>query len=708
MKVVIAEKPSVARDIARILGAKTRKDGYLEGNGYIVAWAVGHLCEIAPPDKQDTGWHKWRLESLPMIPARFRLDVLPKTRQQFNVLKKLMNGAEVSELIEATDAGREGELIFRRIYQVSRCKKPIKRLWLSSMTDEAIKKALANLRLGEDYRHLAAAAYARAESDWLVGMNETRAFTLKCGGELLTIGRVQTPVLAMLARRRLEIEQFVPETYWEIQAFFDREDISFKAVWHEPPQLKNTRIFKKEQADGIYQKCTGHPATVDSVKQKKGVSRPPLLYDLTSLQRACNGRFGFSAKKTLSIAQDLYEKHKLLTYPRTDSQYISKDVFNNIAAHFRAIRSHYGDVIASLRGCFEQKASKYRVVNDNKVTDHHAIIPTTKQADLGALSAEQRKVYDLVCRRLMAAFLPAAEFLTTEVWLIINGEKFKSTGKVFEKLGWMEAEPWAVKDDNALPSLVEGEIIAPRELKQEEKQTKPPPHYTDATLLRAMETAGKLVDDDELAGAMKEKGLGTPATRAQIIEALLEQKRGYARRQAKNIMATDKGLEAVRVIEVLLPEALSPELTGEWEFKLRQIEKGQLTYQAFMENIKAYIADSIVRVKQTECEFNAEVLKSPREKGGRRGEVLGKCPLCGGEVVDTPKAYGCANWKDKGCKFAIWKNAYGGRISAKSARDLLEKGRTQNELTLKSAKTKKTYKARLELKDGKVGPVFNN
>ena len=661
MKIVIAEKPSVAREIARVLGANSRAEGYSEGSGYIVSWAIGHLCDIAPPDKQNPQWKKWDLDTLPMIPSRLRLEILPQTKPQFEILKKLLNKPEVSEVIEATDAGREGELIFRRIYQATKCKKPIRRLWLSSMTNEAIGKALDNLRPGEDYRNLAASAYARAESDWLVGMNKTRAFTLKCGGELITVGRVQTPVLAMLVKRRLEIENFTPQIFWEIDAFFQEGNIAFKALWHEPPELKRTRIFEEDKADQVHQKCIGYPAVVDSATQKKGASQPPLLYDLTSLQRACNVRFGFSAKKTLSIAQDLYEKQKLLTYPRTDSQYISKDIFKNIAQHFIAIRTHYQDVIASLRKCYEPNAKKYRVVNDKKVTDHHAIIPTTHQADLSALTDDQRKVYDLVCRRFMAAFLPPAAFLSSEIWLIINNEKFKATGKVFEKLGWLEAEPWAVKDDNPLPSLQRGQVLEVKDLIKTEKQTKPPPHYTDSSLLRAMETAGKRVEDEELAEAMKERGLGTPATRAQIIEGLLSEKRGYAERKSKMIVATDKGLEAVRIIGELLSESLSPDLTGEWEFKLKLMERGELTYQDFMREINIYVASSINKIKAADVQFSSAAKKTREGSDGGQSsvKVLGKCPLCGGDVVETPKAYGCSNWKSNGCKFAIWKNSFG-------------------------------------------------
>ncbi|MFH1135184.1 MAG: DNA topoisomerase 3 [Pseudomonadota bacterium] len=707
-RLIVAEKPSVARDLAKIIGAKSKRDGFLEGNGNIVSWTIGHLCDIAPPDAQNEQWTKWRLESLPMIPEKFRLSVLPDTKKQFMVLRKLMNDPEVTDLVEATDAGREGELIFRRVYQMSKCKKPIKRLWLSSLTDEAIKRAFENILPGTEFNKLAAAAYARAESDWLVGMNETRAFTIKCGGELLTVGRVQTPVLAMLVKRRLEINNFTPQPFWEITAFFSREETDFKALWHQPPDFKNTRLLEKNQADEIFAKCVGRSAQVESASQKKGSSQPPLLFDLTSLQRACNAKFGFPAKKTLGLAQDLYEKQKIITYPRTDSQYIPPDLFAGIASHFKAIRDHYPDVIVQLRGCFEQNPKKYRVVNEKKVTDHHAIIPTTKTAIPASLPQEQRQVYDLVCRRFLAAFLPAAEYFSTEAWLVINGEKFKASGKVFKKLGWMEAEPWAVRDENPLPRLEKGQIIEPNDLKLEEKTTKPPPHFSDATLLRAMETAGKLVEDEELAQAMKDRGLGTPATRAQTIEALLEKKRGYAERVGKAIVATDKGVEAVRIIKELLPEAVSPELTGEWEYNLKQVEQGGLTYQDFMNKIRTYVQESIERVKLAQIKFHSTQPRPTAESpaGKSQAQPLGKCPLCGGDVVETAKAYGCSNWRTSNCKFTIWKNSFGGRITPSAVTELLNNGRTTQILTLTSPKTKKDYQARLKLEDGKVSPYF--
>jgi len=709
VQLVIAEKPSVAKDIARVLKAGTSRSGYLEGEGYIVSWTVGHLCNIAAPEEQNKDWHRWRMSTLPMLPDRFKLTILPNTGKQFHILKRLLKNPNISRVIAATDAGREGELIFRRVYQAAGCNKPIMRLWLSSMTDEAIRSAFSALRPGGEFRHLAAASYARAESDWLVGMNETRAFTLKCGGELVTIGRVQTPVLAMLVKRRREIENFVPRTFWEIEALFEKQQTAFKAVWHAPPTFKETRIFESEQAERIHRKCAGHPAVVDGVRQKKGMRRPPLLYDLTSLQRTCNSRFGFAAKKTLSIAQALYDGKKAITYPRTDSQYISKDVFKDIARHFVAIRDRYPELIARLRQTYTADDRKYRVVNDGKVSDHHAIIPTTRAMAPGALDRDQQSVYDLICRRFTAAFLPAAELLSTEVWFIINQEKFKSSGSVFRQLGWLEAEPWAIRNDVVLPVLRQGESLQVKELNRLEKQTKAPPHYTDASLLRAMETAGRQVEDEELAAAMKERGLGTPATRAAIIEALLEKKRRYAARQGKSIVPTDKGVEVVRIVHELFPDALSPDLTGEWEAKLAQIEKGRLRYADFMQEIRAYVATSIAHIKQARLQYDKTLIpdKNAVSDPASSGTVLGRCPLCSGDVKETSKAYSCANWQKTGCRFAIWKNSFGGRIATRDAVELLQEGRTKKKLTLKSNRTKKQYKARLQLADGKVRPLFD-
>lgn len=690
-KLIIAEKPSVARDIARILGAKRQRDGYIEGERYIVSWCVGHLVNIAEPKEQNPGWEKWRLDALPMIPnGRFKLTVLSNTKKQFNVIKKLMNSKDVTEIICATDAGREGELIFRRVYSVAGCEKPVKRLWISSLTDEAIREGFKNLKPEEEYRPLALSAYARAEADWLVGMNFSRLFTIKCN-DLLSIGRVQTPVLAMLVQRRLEIENFKPTPYWQIEAKF----VGFSALWFS--KKDGDKIWDKEKALNIYEKCDGKKAIVIKVQKKKGTSQPPLLFDLTTLQREANNKYNFTAQQTLSIAQSLYEKHKLITYPRTDSQYISKDVFAQINRPLMAIQGLYSALVDQVKINLSNKKT-FKCVNDKKVTDHHAIIPTEKKPDINQLNDREKKIYDLICRRFLASFLPPAEYYSTTAILGIEKETFKATGKVFINKGWLEAEPWKLKEDTPLPPLKKGQILTPEEIKLLEKQTKPPAHYTDSTLLKAMETAGRQVEDEELAEAMKERGLGTPATRAAIVERLIQV--GYTKREKKKIIATDKGVQLIQAIKNILPPLTSPTMTGEWEYKLKLIEKKQNTYQKFMQEIIAFVSKEINRLKNQTINYQG------KQQGNNNGKILGKCPLCGGQIIEGKKGFGCANWKTKGCKFVIWKQIAGKKITKNLVKTLLERGETEKINGFKSKNGKK-FDAKLKInQNGKIEFVF--
>jgi DNA topoisomerase-3 len=701
LKLIVAEKPSVARDLAKVLKATRRSEGFISGNGVIVTWAVGHLVGIATPDQQGQAWAgRWSLGSLPMLPERLKLTVLEQTKEQFAIIKRLMLSEEVSEVVEATDAGREGELIFRRLYQAAGCKKPIQRLWLSSLTDEAIIKAFKDIKPGGDYEALAASAQARAEADWFVGMNCTRALSCKAN-DLLSVGRVQTPVLAMLAQRRQDIEDFKPTPYWVLEALLSAEGGAFKALWHKSPELREVRLPEESLAQDILAKCQGQPGLVASLEQKSGSRKPPLLYDLTSLQREANSKFGFSAQETLGLAQALYEQHKALTYPRTDSQYISADVLRELGGHLKAVAGHYPDLADQVRSRLGA-GLKFACVNDKKVTDHHAIIPTTKAVDLSHLKTQERQLYDLVCRRFLAAFLAEARFLATTAWVAIAGEKFKAQGKVYKDQGWLAAEPWRIKEgdeeEGALPPLAKGQTLQVDKLDAVGRQTKPPSHYTDASLLRAMELAGQQVEDEDLAEALKERGLGTPATRAATIETVI--KRGYAQRQKKAIVATAKGLEAYLAIKTLLPATTSPKLTGEWERKLRLIERGEATYQSFMTAIREMVSQAVAAVKTASLEY-----QSPARPLAAGQESLGKCPLCGGEVVETVKAFGCANWRYQGCKFAIWKEAYGGRISAEAAAQLLATGRTEERLAFVS-KAGRPYEAHLRLAGGKAVLVF--
>jgi DNA topoisomerase-3 len=515
------------------------------------------------------------------------------------------------------------------------------------------------------------------------------------------VGRVQTPVLAMLAQRRQDIDDFKPTPYWVLEALLSAEGGAFKALWHKSPELREVRLPEESLAQVILAKCQDQPGRVDSLEQKSGSRKPPLLYDLTSLQREANSKFGFSAQETLGLAQALYEQHKALTYPRTDSQYISADVLRELGGHLKAVAGHYPDLAPQVRSRLGANL-KFACVNDKKVTDHHAIIPTTKAVDLSHLKAQERQLYDLVCRRFLAAFLPEARFRATTAWVAIADEKFKAQGKVYQDQGWLAAEPWRIKEgdeeEGALPALAKGQSLQVDKLDAVGRQTKPPSHYTDASLLRAMELAGQQVEDEDLAEALKERGLGTPATRAATIETVI--KRGYAQRQKKAIVATAKGLEAYLAIKTLLPATTSPKLTGEWERKLRLIERGEATYQSFMTAIREMVSQAVAAVKSASLEY-----QSPARPLAAGQESLGKCPLCGGEVVETAKAFGCANWRYQGCKFAIWKEAYGGRISAEAAAQLLATGRTEERLAFVS-KAGRPYEAHLRLAGGKAVLLF--
>lgn len=588
---IVAEKPSVAKEIAKVLDVRgTRGDGFIANGQYVVTWAVGHLVNIAEPEEQNEDWAgRWSMNQLPMIPSRFKLAVLPKTTRQFEIVKRFMSADDVDTVVNATDAGREGELIFRRIFLMAGCTKPIKRLWANDMTEQGLKKALASMESGEAKRNLGLAAFARAEADWLIGMNYSRLFTLK-DHSLVTVGRVQTPVLKLIVDRRQEIEHFVPRNYWTVEATLAHGEDSFSAQWYCPPERSESRIDKEEDAAAIVERCTDTQGAVESTKSRKGQQKPPLLFDLTTLQREANSRYGLSAKDTLAIAQALYEQKKLLTYPRTDSRYLTKDVFNECLAHMRAVYHEFPEItpLAAER-IKDGKPKNFACVNDKKVSDHHAIIPTAKRPVKSALSENEWRIYEMVSRRFVAAFLPPVQYASSTIWVLIDEQPFKATGKVFKDKGWLVAEPWRTAKDNPLPALRKGSKVTAESLKAPSHQTKPPAHFTDASLLAAMETAGKLVEDDELREAMKERGLGTPATRAQIIETLLA--RSYVEKDKKKLVASDTGRHVIDVISQHLPDVTSPELTGDWEKKLGDIERGDFTYPEFMHEIR----DSVYR-----------------------------------------------------------------------------------------------------------------
>jgi DNA topoisomerase III len=615
---VLAEKPSVARDIARVLGAGKQGEGYLHGNGYVVTWAIGHLAGLAQPHEINPEWRRWRSDLLPMLPDNWPLVVYEKTRDQFEIVRKILNSPRVSRIVCATDAGREGELIFRYIYEAADCEKPFDRLWISSLTPDAIRKGFDALRPGADYDPLADAACGRSRADWLVGMNLSRAYSLAFSEEL-SVGRVQTPTLAMVVEREVTIRHFTPEEYIEVIARFhpieSPEDVSYQGVWFRPRPERSGNQETLQQAmrlpaDGVEAKAiierakTGI-AKIESIESETQRTSPPLLYDLTELQRHANRLFGFSAQKTLDIAQSLYERHKLISYPRTDSRHLSQDVAKTLPRVVQAIKAPYVQHIAPGTG---ERPLGRRFVDDSKVSDHHAIIPTAMSPEKAGLSADERNIYDLICRRILSAwhddYIVA---VTTVITAISNGEvadRYHTSGTAVRQTGWKaldlapdrkkRAKEGGDEDSQAqsLPAdLANGQLQQLLDITAANRKTRPPKRFTDATLLTAMETAGKSLDERELSEAMKESGLGTPATRAAIIEVLL--KREYVLRKGKSLEATDKG---IRLIEVVHPEVKSPAMTGQWEAYLQRIRRGAAQLVPFIEGIENYVREVVDKV----------------------------------------------------------------------------------------------------------------
>ncbi len=608
---VIAEKPSVGRDIARVLGCREKGDGLLAGGNYIVSWAVGHLAALCNPEDYNPAWKKWSMETLPIMPEQMQLQAVVSGRAQLAVLKKLLRSPEVESLICATDSGREGELIFRYIYQLCGCRKPFRRLWVSSMTDEALREGFASLRPGADYDNLFASARCRSEADWLVGINASRAYTLKYN-TLLSIGRVQTPTLAIIVARAQEIAAFVPEEYWELRADFALADgQTYWGVWQD--KQGKTRLVGQqaaEQAKALQAAVKGRPAQVLQVGREEKSQPPPLLYDLTELQRDCNRRYGYSAQKTLDIAQSLYERRKLLTYPRTDSRYLSDDLAPHLASRVQRLAglAQFSDLAAPLLG--QPLPLSKRIIDNSKISDHHAIIPTEGNLRLEGLTPDELRVFRLVALRFLAVFYPPYRYAVTKVLTQVQteanpqGELFASRGQEVLQAGWQavyqQLQAWeaaetppkktatakksAKEDDQQLPSLQEGQPAQVLAVKSSRKKTQPPKPYTEAGLLSAMENAGRFVEDEALREQLKENGLGTPATRAAIIERLL--KVGYIRRQGKNLLPTEKG---ERLMEVVPPELKSPETTGKWERGLSAIAGGRMTDEVFMASIRRYV-----------------------------------------------------------------------------------------------------------------------
>lgn len=635
MIVCIAEKPSVARDIAEILGATTRKDGYIEGNGYQVTWTFGHLCGLLEPHEYFPEWKPWTLSQLPMLPPRFGIKVINDSgiQKQFNIISTLM--AKADEVINCGDAGQEGELIQRWVMQKALCKCPVKRLWISSLTADSIRDGFKNLKDQSAYQHLYEAGLSRAIGDWLLGMNATRAYTLKYGKnrQVLSIGRVQTPTLALIVTRQLEIENFKPEAYWELKTVY--RDTLFSAT--------KGRFSSVEEGSGFLETVINADFIITDINTKKGTESAPRLFDLTSLQVECNRKHGFSAEETLKIIQSLYEK-KLTTYPRVDTTYLSDDIYPKIPEILKGLKA-YELLIQPLLSAKIPKTKK--VFDNKKVTDHHAIIPTGVQST--ALSDNEKKVFDMVVRRFIANFYPECKISTTTILGEANKVEFKVTGKQILEPGWRvvyeksksDEEKENDEDENTLPLFVKGES-GPHEPVLAEKWTSPPKLYTEATLLRAMETAGKLVDDDELRDALKDNGIGRPSTRAAIIETLF--RREYIRKERKNLIATSTGVELIMTIQEELLK--SAELTGRWEKKLRQIERGEYEAKEFLEELREMVRRIILNVK-SDNRSTVEI-RALQDDSQLEGKI---CPLCGkGTILKGKTAFGCSEWKT-GCSF---------------------------------------------------------
>ena len=661
MKLCVTEKPSVARDIAALLGANDRHDGYYEGNGYYVSWTFGHLCELKEPHDYTDLWKRWSLAALPMIPPRFGIKLIENDgyKKQFHVIETLIKSSD--EVINCGDAGQEGELIQRWVYQKAGCNIPVKRLWISSLTEESIREGFNNLKPADDFNNLYFAGLSRAIGDWILGMNATRLYSLKYGrpGSPLSIGRVQTPTLALIVNRQREIENFVPEDYWEIKTLY--RNTTFNST--------RGRFKTQGEASEVVENIKAYPLTVTAIETKKGKEAPPRLFDLTSLQVECNKKFSFSADKTLQLIQSLYEK-KVTTYPRVDTTYLSDDIYPKVPGILQAMVP-YASLTAPLLAAKLPKSKK--VFDNRKVTDHHAIIPTNVDPRKAPLNPEEKRVYDLIAKRFIAAFYPDCEFLTTTVMADINGFEFKATGKQITKEGWRSIyskdtqadESTDEGDNNAMPQFTQGES-GPHEPSLLKKTTQPPKYYTEGTLLRAMETAGKLVDDEELRDAMKENGIGRPSTRAAIIETLF--KRHYIRKERKSLLATPAGCQLIDTIhEELLKSA---KLTGLWENKLRKIERGEFSAQQFIDELKTMVGEIVLNVlrdntgtsivvehaeeKKSKKKAPAGEKKSTGEKKPRAPRIKSfdqiVCPVCGkGHIVKGKTAFGCSEYRN-GCQ----------------------------------------------------------
>lgn len=790
MRLLIAEKPSVARDIGQVVGANQRRDGYLEGPGWLVTWCIGHLVELVEPHEYNPDWKRWSLATLPMLPREFQLRPVASTRAQFKIVKGLLCSSRVQEVINGCDAGREGELIFRYAYLLAGAKLPVLRLWVSSMTDQAIRDGIASLRPASDYDRLFAAARSRSEADWLVGLNATRAITVRSrqgrpfdkNAPLYSIGRVQTPTLALMVDREREILHFRPEDYWQLQADLSSPRGDYEGRWFKPDPADSAKIIdrfgSKNEALMVRETVLGKTGQITEVDQKRVKEPPPLLFDLTRLQRTANKRYGFSASRTLQIAQALYEQQKVLTYPRTDSRHLSSDLVPKLDRIIGAVAIGPYRPFAEQLLALEKLPISKRIVDDKKVSDHHAIIPTSNRPQLDRLTPDEAKIYDMVVRRFLGIFFPHAEFDKTKVVTEVAAELFISRGKVLIDPGWREVAGFvedeggggtraeAEEEDEAtagvLPPLQKGDPATATDVELLEKQTQPPPRFTEATLLAAMEGAGRLIDEEELQQAMKDRGLGTPATRAGIIETLLH--RQYLVRKGKTLLPTERG---IRLIDAVPVEGLrSPHLTGEWEARLSRMARGEYPAERFMAEVREYVQDVVDRIKrappiqwstaepESDPRLDGRVRRgqsdgdaadpdptlegqgapakkhkkkakpasgasSPREHSvpsgrnssgeknpGVNDPVIGECPRCSGPVTEDKEFYRCSA---TGCGFALKKTIAGKKLTPSIARTLLSSGRTRTLKGFVSPRSGVSFSASLFLKaEGGVGFEFKN
>jgi DNA topoisomerase-3 len=702
---VVSEKPSVARDLAAVLPGsfKQNKDkASLEGDDYVITWAVGHLVGLAEPDAYDPKLKKWRYADLPIVPEKFKL--VPnddRAKKQLGVIHRALARDDVDEVINACDAGREGELIFAYIYETAKKKKPIRRLWLSSMTKGAIEDAFTRLRDGDEMKPLEAAARSRSEADWIVGMNATRAASIRLRAAFdgaVSLGRVQTPTLALVARREEEIRAFKPEPYWLVEAEFAAEGERL----YTGRYMGGKRI-KEDEAAAIVTDCTGKPGTITKLEKKEETEKPQLLYDLTSLQRHANTLHGFSARRTLSAAQKLYEEHKAITYPRTNSRFLTGDMVPEIKPTAELVGHNPQYAKGSEYVVALDKLPLGRVVNDKKVEDHHALIPTNSEHDLSKMGADELKVYDLITKRFLAIFHPDAVFERTRVETTVADHVFRTSGRVLIKAGWRgvygeEVSPQGKQEDDSggdqsLPKLDEGEEVETRSVESLRKETQPPRRFTEASLLGAMETAGKDIEDAELREAMKESGIGTPATRASTIELLLG--REYIERDGRSLVATEKGIQVIRLLGD--HQLTSPELTGNWEQRLALIERGEDSRPAFMNDIAKFIEETVKELDK---------LKGVQIERAK----LGPCPVCGREVNENRKGYSCWTREDPGCGFVIWKKKAGKNLPVAVAKELMASlkaaiergddppiGRTEKQVTGFRGRSGRSFRAKLRI-----------